>query len=200
MEKRCPWCGEHIEKPQFSSLGEYRCRCCGKKSVMIRHRLAWLIPAVFSLLMILLIRSAWAACSLSLLVLSVYYDSIIAPLERIPRKYVPIKTAEAKAKLAGEWSFFKKRTVFIGQRILIITFVNEEKEAISHTIAVSVDDISFDEEELTFRISFMPKNRKFCGFPAGTAFYLFEGKQRIAEGVLMTAVNYPRIDSAELPE
>ena len=82
----------------------------------------------------------------------------------------------------------------------MITFVNEDSEAVSHTIAVSLDEIKFDDEGLTFRISFMPKNRYFCGFPSGTAFYLFDGKERVAEGILTEDVKYPRYPTAELPD
>ena len=200
MEKRCPWCGELIERPGLSSLGEYRCRCCGKKSTVRQNSLSWWIPAGICFLLMFLLRSVWTVSSLSLIALSVYYSSVIAPLERRPRKFVSVKTAAAKASLIGEWNIIRKRTTFVNGRILVITFVNEDSEAISHTIPVSLDEIKFDEEGLTFRISFIPKNRYFCGFPAGTAFYLFEGKERVAEGVLTEDVKFPRYPAAELPE
>ena len=201
MMKRCPWCGEQIDRPPFSSIGEYRCSCCGKKSAVLNYRLSYWIAAAVCFFIIMLTRSIWSVSALALMILPAYFSRIYAPLERIPRKYVPVKTCEGKAALIGEWSFIKRRGTFTNGRILKITFVNEDAEAISHAIVVSLSDISFDKEDrnkLTLCISFMPRNRKFCDFPAGTAFYLFDGKQRIAEGELTSSVNYPRLDIAEI--
>ena len=197
MVKRCPWCGELIQSPGISALGEYRCSCCGKKSRVRRNSLIWWIPAGFSFLLIFITRSPYAALSLITIILALYYSSVIAPLYRSAKKKAQVKTADAEARLIGEWSFLKQRSSFINGRIFDIRFFGKNGETASHDIPVSLEGISFDEEQLAFTVSFMPRNKLFCGFPAGTEFCLLsEDGDEICRGVLKSSVNYPRTSTA----
>lgn len=195
MEKRCPWCGEPIPRPDISSLGEYRCRCCGKKSRVRRNSLCLWIPAGFSFLLIFITRSPYAAVSLVTVAVMLYYSSVIAPLDRKTKRNIPFKTAKAKADLIGEWSFLKQRSSFISGRIYDIRFYGKNGETVSHDIPVALGGVSFDERKMEFTVSFMPKNRLFCSFPAGTEFCLLsEDGEELCRGMLTSSVNYPRYD------
>ncbi len=199
MTKRCPWCGENIESNGFNSMLEYRCKCCGKKSVVKRSLMIYVIPASFAFVLILLTRSPYSAISLLPLVASTYFGSILAPLERVTKKFVPVKTAECSAELSEKWNIIKKRTTLFEDKILFICFINDEEQPISHSYAVSIDELSFGKESFAFRISFMPKSKGITDFPAGTGFLLFEENNKIAKGTLATDIKYPRYETAETP-
>ncbi len=200
MTKRCPWCGEIISRPGFSSMGEYRCRCCGKKSAVKVSSLSYWIPAAFSFLLIFITRSPYAAISLLTIVASSYLNSLLAPLERLPRKWTAVKTAEAELSLSKDMNYFKKRITFLEDKIFMICFINDDGTPISRSVAVAADHISFGENNIDLRISFMPYNDLNTDFCKGTAFCLFENDKPLCSGVLTCGIAYPRFDISVLPD
>lgn len=200
MTKRCPWCGEKLENPGIFALGQYRCRCCGKKSTLRRDlRFLW-VPGVFAFAVILLTRSAFALTSVLLIGVSVYWYRLHAPLVRSTKKYVPVKTAQARLILLEQQGFVKKRMTFLEGQCFTVVFINENDEPLSKTLTVNADSVSFDDDELTVRFSFLPKCTRYKDFPKDTPLFLFRGRERLAKGILTSPVAFPRLDASELGE
>lgn len=198
MTRRCPWCGEKLEV-SFGTFGEYKCKACDKKSIIKRDGWSYWLPAIVSFIVIISIQSLYSVSVLAIIYFAGLFDSSIAPLERIPQKFVPVKKSEAEVTFIKPFSFIKKRSTFTDEAIFTICFVDENDIPISHTIAVSIEYISFTEKGFDCKISFMPECKFNVDFKAGSRFYMFNEKEKIAQGTLKSDVCYPNFEVAKMP-
>ena len=113
----------------------------------------------------------------------------ILPLEMDTPHFVPRKSAQASVKLLCKYNFLQKRIIFSEKNLFVICFVDDNTVPVSHMLCISTEDVKFTSSN-TFEsnIKFIPLSANNTDFSKGTKFYIFEGKEKIAHGILKSDV------------
>lgn len=181
MKKKCPWCGSAMTI-HFGVFGEYKCDKCNKNSVIKRDGWSYWLPALALVGITIAFGLIYTMSSLIIIYAIGLLSSNYAPLIRSDYKYVPVKAAEASFKLKEKHSLLFKKLTFLEDSIFYICFKDENDKPISHMLAVSIDDIHFQNESIDCNFSFMPECKYNTDYHANTIFNIYDNGKLIGEG------------------
>lgn len=190
MTKRCPWCGEIINRKK-SYFNTNRCDNCGNNYKAYRKSIRYLV--LFSISVILLIATfimELPICSFAFLAVMGINELIISlcPYVKDSEHYIVQKrqyaTISIYDKVISKIRF--SRLLIVENQILTICFVSENNTPLSNMICVSLENIKWKQKSrnLTCVFAYLPLGKLDRVYSELTKFYIFFNNEKIGEGNL----------------